>query len=61
MREGGRGREGQAKMTYVLLILGQPLIRALGELGKLFQEYFGGLLRLGSKLGDNILLELTTL
>jgi len=48
-------------VTYVLLILGQTLVRALGELGELFQEYFGCLLGLGSELRDNVLLKLSTL
>ena len=59
-RREGR-REGMGRNTYVLLILGQALVGTLGELGDLFQEHLGGLLGLGCQLGDDVLLELTTL
>lgn len=58
MREAGRGR---ASITYVLLVLRQAVVGALGELGDLFQEHLGGLLGLGGQLRDDVLLELTTL
>jgi len=37
-RKGGReGGRGSARNTYVLLVFGQAVVRALGELGDLFQ------------------------
>jgi len=61
-RKGGReGGRGSARNTYVLLILGQAVVRALGEFGDLFQEHLSGLLGFGGQLGDDVLLELTTL